>query len=166
MPEKILVGGRPTIEYSGLFNFQEFYFLIKKLFKEKGYDWFEKKHREEVLSGGKYIKIDLEPWKKISDYVKLSISMSIEAKNLKEKEIVKDKEKIKVNEGDLEIGFQTWVITDYEGRLENTPGYFFFKVLVEKFIVNIYKKSWEKHVQKDFEYIRKNIKSFLNLYKY
>ena len=67
MVERDIVVDRMKIEYEGLFSARELYKLIDNWFFEKGYDKREKKSSESIKPAGKYIEMELEPWKKVTD---------------------------------------------------------------------------------------------------
>ncbi|MEK6905624.1 MAG: hypothetical protein AABX24_04450, partial [Nanoarchaeota archaeon] len=77
MAERYLVIDRLKLSYEGLFNADELHELISSFFYEKGYDWYEKMNQVIVTPSGKQIHMILEPWKNITDYYKLIVSIKI-----------------------------------------------------------------------------------------
>src|SRR3989338_6822438 len=113
--------------YEGLFSVGDLYSLIDEYFEEKGYDKREKKNIERVSKEGKFIEIELEPWKKITDYAMSSIRVRMQMHDVKEVEVEKDGVKIKLNQGKVNIVISAYMTTDYENKWEAKPMFFFFR---------------------------------------
>ncbi len=166
MAEYNLVLEQLKIEYSGLLSVKELYQIINKYFRDKGYDWREIRHHEYVSEKGKYVEMELQPWKKVSDYAKNEIRLYITIFNLKDVVIEKDGEKIPMQRGDLKIVVDAFLVTDYENRWETTPVYYFLRTVFDKFIYRGYIDRFEEKLKNDTMDLISTIKSYLNLYKY
>ena len=166
MSEKKIVVDHLSINYKGLFDVKELYRLIDSFFKEKGYDKRETRNTEFVSPEGKYIELELEPFKKVSDYVKLIFRLTIIIKNLREVEVEKRKHKIRMNKGDVLIITDGFVMTDYENRWEGKPEYVFIRTIFDKFIYRRYTSDFEGMLVADVEELQAALKSFLNLYRF
>src|SRR3989338_11217039 len=99
MVERYLGVDRLKLTHEGLFNADELHALISSFFYEKGYDWYEKMNQVIVTSSGKQLHMILEPWKNISDYYKLIVSLKINVVALKEVDVQTDNTVIKTNQG-------------------------------------------------------------------
>src|SRR3989338_7588125 len=88
MPEQRIIVDHLTISYSGIFNVTELYQLMDNWFREKGFDKRELRNQEHVTPEGKYIELELQPWKKVSDYVRHVIKVLV--RMIRVKEIVVD----------------------------------------------------------------------------
>jgi len=166
MAEKYLVLEQLKIEYNGIFSVQELYQIIDKYFREKGYDKRELRHHEHVTENGKYIEIELMPWKKISDYVKNEIRIYITIYNLKDVIIEQKGKKIPMQRGELNVVVDAFLNTDYENRWETTPFYYFLRVVFDKYIYKGYIDGFEEKLKEDTSGLISTLKSYLNLYKY
>lgn len=166
MVEKKLVIDQLKLSYEGLFDFSELYRLIDGFFFERGYDKLEVMNQEQVTSGGKQIRIILEPEKGITDYFKLIIKVRLYGIDLKEIEVEKDKAKLRLNQGQLKITFDGYVISDRNGKWENSPFLWLVRVLSDKFIFRDHYDKSEKWLVSDIEDLQQKIKSFLNLHRY
>lgn len=153
------------IHYEGLFSVIDLYTLIDEYFEEKGYDKREKKNIERVTKSGKFIEIELEPWKKTTDYAQSSIRVRLQMKEVKEVEIEKDGVKVKLNKGDVSITMSAFLTTDYEHKWESKPMFFFLRTIFEKFVFGSYTAQYKAEIMNDFNLLTSQIKSFLNLYK-
>jgi len=166
MVEKKLVIDQLKLSYEGLFDFSELYRLIDGFFFERGYDKVEVVNQEQVTSGGKQIRIIMEPEKGITDYFKLIVKIRLHAIDLKEIEVEKDKAKLRLNQGQLKITFDGYVISDRSGTWEKSPFFWLIRVFSDKFIFRDHYNKAEKWLVSDIEDLQQKIKSFLNLHRY
>ena len=77
MAERKIVVDTLRLNYQGLFNLNEMYMMIDKWLREKGYDKFERKNFEHVYKDGRQVEVEIEPWKKFTDYAKCSIKLNM-----------------------------------------------------------------------------------------
>ena len=166
MGERNIVIDKLRLNYKGLFKVDELYKFIDEWCRDKGYDKAELKNTEEVKQTGKNIELDIEPYKKLSDYAKSIIHVRIIMSDIKEVEIEKNNVKITMNQGNIQMIFDGWLETDYEGEWEGNPVYFFMRKVFEKYVFKPFGSGFEKYVASDLNHLHSNIKSFLNLYRY
>tara|TARA_Y100000310_G_scaffold264383_1_gene275013 strand:+ start:248 stop:790 length:543 start_codon:yes stop_codon:yes gene_type:complete len=166
MAERTIVVDHLRLTYEGLFEVNELYKTIDEWLRGKGYDKKESKNIEKVTPEGKYIELELEPWKKITTYAKNVIKMRIIMTNIKEVEIEKDNAKVKMNQGSVQIVFDGFLETDYEGRWEAKPMLYFLRTIFNRYIYGFYTDGYKKNVLDDVNHLHSVIKSFLNLYRY
>ena len=166
MSERKLVVDHAGLSYEGLFDVHELYMMIDKWLKEKGFDKREMRNVEQVSPNGKYVELELQPWKKITDYAKHIIRMDIKILGIKDVEVRKDGHKVKLQKAKVSIIFDGYLETDWEHRWEQQPMYIFIRTLFDKFVYNTYSSKFEAQLVESVNDLRAQIKSFLNLYKY
>ena len=166
MSERRLVIDHMRIKYEGLFNATELYKLIDNWLREKAFDKRELKNEEHVRPEGKYVELVIMPWKKISDYARHVIRLEIRMHNLKDVVIEKDGQRVKMNQGKIDMIIDGYLDTDYEDRWEQKPFYFFMRALFDKFVYRTYSTQFEELLVENVHQFHTMIKSFLNLYKY
>ncbi|MCX6709494.1 MAG: hypothetical protein NTV63_00880 [Candidatus Woesearchaeota archaeon] len=166
MSEKAPVVENLSLSYSGLFNAKELYSTINSWFKEKGYDRREIKNEEHVYPQGKFIDIELQPYKKVSDYAKIVIRIQLTMKDVKDVDIEKEKHKLRLNQGRVDFTFDSYLETDYESRWEQTPFYFLLRTIYDKFIYRSYTRRFEEKASSDLKELYEEIKSFLNMARF
>lgn len=154
------------ITYEGLFRIKELYFLIDDFFREKGYDKYEKVNREQVFADGKDIFIAWEFDKYHTDYIILKIKMKMFVRNLKDVETEIDGRKVRVNQGKVTVTFSGHLVTDWEGRWEGKPVYFFFRTIFDKFIYRTETKQFEIEIVDNCNALKNTVESYLNLEKF
>ena len=165
MGEKKIVVDKLRFEYEGLFKFGEVYKMIIQWINDKGYDRNEKYSHEKVTKTGKYVEIEMQPSKAFTDYVKGEIRVHIFAENLVEKDIVMDNKKMRMNHGKFKVVIDAFLNTDYEGKWEMNPTYYFLKTVFEKFAFPSELGKYEQKVVDEASDLHKEIKGFLNLYR-
>ncbi len=166
MVERKLLVDEETIEYEGLFNLIELYSIIDDFLKLKGYDKFESLNEESVYPSGKEIHILIDPTKWHTDYVRKVLKVNILMKKVKEVETEVDKVKVKLNQGKISIEFSAFLETDWEGRWEQKPIYYFIRTLFDKYIYRKHTDDFESEIVSDCHELREKMGSFLNLYRF
>ena len=166
MTEREIVVDKLTLTYEGLFSVKELYKVIDSWLAEKSYDKRENKNYEVVNPDGKYIELELEPWKKITTYAKNVFFIRIYCMNVKDVEIEKDGVKMKLNQGKVHIVFDAYLETDYENEWEGKAIFYFLRQVFDKYIFKPFTDGFENGVKEDLMHLHDRIKSFLNLYRY
>ena len=166
MPEREVVVDKLRLTYEGLFSVAELYKMIDEWFRWKGYDKRENKNIEIVKPEGKFIEIELEPWKKVTDYAKNVIKIRIQMHDIKEVEVEKDHTKLKLNQGKVQFVFDAFLETDYEARWEGKPIFYFLRTIFDKYFYRPFTAGFERGVKEDLMHLHSQIKAFLNLYKF
>lgn len=162
MVERYLVIDRLKLTYEGLFNFDELHNLISSFFYEKGYDWYEKMNQVMVTPSGKQMHIILEPWKNISEYYRLIVSIKINIIDLKDAEARMGNSVLKTNQGTLRMVFDGYVISDRKSKWSRKPLYWFLSILFEKYFFKEHYGKAERWLKSDVEDLHSKIKTYLN----
>jgi len=166
MAERRIIVDNLMLQYEGLFELRELYMLIDKWLRQKAYDKFEKRNHEHVLKDGKYVEIELEPWRKLNDYAKITINVYIHVYNLKDVVVKKDNVDVKMNQGKIKIRFIGYLVTDYESLWEGKPLFYLLRAIIDKWVYRVSSDKYEAGVAEDVKHLHQNIKAFLNLYRY
>ena len=166
MPEQRIVVDHLTISYSGVFSVIELYQTIDNFMREKGYDRRELLNQEHVTPEGKYIELHLQPWKKVNDYVRHQVKIIIRMIKIKELVVEVDGKRKKMNKGKVFIIIDGYMFTDFEGRWEQKPFYFFLRTLFDKFIYRSYTGQFEDLLVETCSQLHLTVKGYLNLHKY
>ena len=166
MVEKYVVVDKLRLTYEGLFNVSELYKLIDGWLRTKSYDKHELKNIEKVRPEGKFIEIELFPWKKLTDYAISLIRLRIIMTDIKEVEVEREGKKAKMNQGTVHMVFDGMLETDYEKRWESKPIFYFLRAIVDKYIYRSYLDGYKQVIMQDVNQLHTQIKAFLNLYRY
>ncbi|MBN2454748.1 hypothetical protein JXB11_04340 [Candidatus Woesearchaeota archaeon] len=166
MAERRLVVDNLKLSYEGIFNVGELYQLIDRWFREKGFDKREVRNQEHVQPEGKYIELELQPWKRITDYARHVIRVDIRMFRVKDVVVEQEGKRHKMQSGKVNIVFDGYLDTDYEDRWEQKPFYFFLRTLFDKFVYRTYSAEFEDLLVENVTQLQQTIKSFLNLYRH
>jgi hypothetical protein len=167
MPERRQVVTGEKIKYTGYFVAKDLWRFIDKWFADNGFgDRIEIYHDEKVTKTHKDIEVKYMPYKKVSDYIKIEHRLIIKIFDLVKKTIEKDGHKIKVDQGSVDIQFDSYITTDYEGRWENRPEFFFLRTIFDKFVFKTYTGKYEGMIAKHVDELKQEIEGFLNIYRY
>ena len=166
MTEKKVLIENEVVQYEGLFNLTELYRLIDKFLNERGFDKFERFNEEKVTASGKDIDVLLEPGRQVSDYSKHKMKIRLYIKGMKDVEVEKDGIKIKLNQGKLRIEFAAYLISDIEGKWQNSPTLMITRFFTERFIFKRQMKTQEVDLVQQTRHLKTLVKSFLNLHRY
>jgi|SRR3989338_5101239 len=166
MAERRLVVDHMKVSYEGLFDLHELYTLINQWLKDKGFDSREQRNQEHVRPGGRFIELELLPWKKITDYARHVVRLNIKILGLKDVVVEEDGKRVTLNKGTVNITLDGYLDMDYEDRWEAKPFYFFIRTLFDKFVYRTYSTQYEELLIENCLQILSTIKAFLNLYQY
>ena len=166
MVEKNLVVHGLELKYKGVFDLNKLLSKIDSLIAEKGYKRVEKKRREYVMEKGKEFSIELRPVKKKTDYHDLMIKIRINIVNLQDVEIVVDDIKKKMHQGEVDIIFDGFTYTDYKGRWEQTPWYWFVRSMLERIFFQVHTGKYVGELIEDVHYFYNEVRAHLHLHRF
>ncbi len=166
MAERRLVIDHMTLSYDGLFDLHELYSLVNQWLKDKGFDLREQRNQEQVRPNGKFIEVEMLPWKRITDYARHVIRLNIKVLNMKDVIVEEDGKRVKLNKGTIRVVMDGYLDTDYEDRWESKPFYFFIRTLFDKFVYRTYSTQYEELLVENCLQLHSTMKAFLNLYQY
>ncbi len=166
MAERRKVVDTRTLSYSGLFDGKEIYRLIKEQVADLGYDtWLEREHNEKTGKNGKQVELAYLPKLKISDYIELQLGIEIIYKNLKRTSVKYKGKSIKVDEGNLELNFEGYIVSDYFDRWEKGATNLFIRTIMDKFIFKSYHSKYSKILEKHIKEVFDHVREYLNTSK-
>ena len=167
MTEKQLVINNRTISYKGIFKVEELFNVIHHSLDQLSYEKREKKTEETVSLKGKKTYIELRPFKERTSYAALMIKIKITLDKVTE--VIKEVDGIKTNfqQGDVNISFDSWVLTDYVDSWGMEPVFYFLKSMINKYVYHFpISGNFFGEIKADTNYLTQQIKALLNLYKY
>src|SRR3989338_925205 len=166
MSENRLIVDQTKLTYEGVFDLKGLFEMITQFFYEKGGDYVEKLNTEQIMPQGKTIKIELAPYKNITDYYKLIYRIRIYGTGIKQVELSKDGAKVPLDDGKLMIVIDGYIMSDRYNKWENQPVQWFFRALVDKYIFKVHFLKAEQWLLSDIDDLYLRIKSFLNVYRH
>jgi hypothetical protein len=166
MVERRIVVDTLRLNYQGLLNVNEFYRVMDKWFREKGFDKYEKRNFEQVFKTGRQIEIEIEPWKKMNDYAKAVMKVVFLFTNVKDVVIEKDGHKVNMQQGKVAVTFMGYLETDWENKWEGTPWTFILRAVFDQYVYKINTDKFYSLVAEDTMHLYNTLKAYLNLQRY
>jgi hypothetical protein len=166
MVERRIVVDTLRLNYQGLLNVNDFYRVMDKWYREKGFDKYEKRNFEQVFESGRQIEIEIEPWKKCNDYCKEVMKVIFLFTNVKDVVIQKDGHKVNMQQGKVAITFMGYLETDWENKWEGTPWTFILRAVFDQYIYKINTDKFYSLVAEDTMHLYNTLKAYLNLQRY
>lgn len=138
MSTRFAVSGQPQIVlFKGIFDFDELYKNLHEWFIFKGYTVHENKYKLKAKDTGKEKEINLQAWRKVTDFVKNWFLIHIQVWNIEPIEVVKDGEKKVLMKARLMVRVEGQMECDYNDRFEGTR----FKRALRKFLLDFVLKG-------------------------
>ena len=162
MAERELIVDKERIDYEGPFEMVDFYRLFEAFAIDMAYDRKELKHAESVTKEGKFIELELEPWKTLTDYAKSFIHVRVQMANVKD--IVVDGKRLQT--GKISVVIDGILETDYESRWEGKPVLLFLRSFYDKYIYKPLAGGFDKMIRSDTMHLKEVVKAFLNMYQF
>jgi len=166
MPERDFIVEKKRLTYEGLFSFAKLYKLIDEYFENLGYDKVELKNVEVVQPEGKYIEIEVEPYKSVADWAKHRVHLRIIASGLKDVDVKRDGKTERLNQGKVQIVIDAWLETDTMTMWEEKPVYYLIRQIFHKYAFPPVTKAFKSNISGDVQRMVDEVKAFLNLYNY
>ena len=104
------------VQREGIFHFKDFYSFTYQWFVDERYKIIEKKYSEEITGDSKKVEIEWEAKKKISDYFRFLIEVRWIIVSMKDVEVQREGQKVKMNKGKPELKIKAILVKDYEHR--------------------------------------------------
>ena len=166
MGEMRLIVDHLKLDYSGPLEFNALVKLITAFVKERGFDIQHDKDFELNTKTGKQIELQIWPWKLISDYARHVIKIRILVKDMVKVEAIKDKKKVKIDNGRAIIFIDGFIEFDYFNKWDEHPFFMFLRSLYDRFIYKAYTERFEQRLVYDIHHLYNRIEKFLNVYQH
>ncbi len=154
------------INYSGIFEIQEFFKLVEDWMDEKQRQKEIKKKLEHVEVDGKFVEWFIECWRFDTDLVKTNVILRARFKSVKDVILDKGNHKKKYQNGDALILLDGFVETRYEGQWTQNPVYAFMRTLWDKYIHKGWSERYDAPTRNDANDLYKRIDVFFKGYRY
>jgi hypothetical protein len=165
MSELRIIVDHMQLEYSGLFELNNFFKMIDAWLFERLYEKRTNKNFEENTPNGKFIEWEIASWRKMTDYVRNIIKMRVLMYDLKKVEATRDKEKVKLTQGKVIIYFDGYIEFDYLHVWDEHPVLHFLRTLYDKFIFKAYTERFEQRITYDVHHIYDMTEKYFNMYR-
>ncbi len=166
MADTRLIVDHLKLDYKGPFEFNALIKLITAFVKERGFDFTSNKDFEMNTKTGKQIEWQATPNKRLSDYINFLPKIRILVQDMNKVEVIKDKKKVKVDNGRLILTIDGWIVFDYFNKWDEHPFFMFLRTLYDRFIYKVYTERFEQRFSYDMRQLYDRIEQFLNVYKH
>jgi len=121
-----------VIKYKGIFDYAGLYTMMRGWFKDREYDFWERRYKHKVKEGGTEIEINWEAWRDINELMRNWIYVYFHIWDYQEVEVIKDGQKKKMAKARMLIRFSWTIEIDYEDRWQDSK----LKRAMLKFMIN------------------------------
>ena len=166
MAERMTIVDGEKLIFTGLFDFRELYNLIDAFLWQKGFDKRVRKNEEHVSPESKFAHVIMQPWKRVSEYIKHEIKIDISVHHAKEEVREIDGVKKKFTNGTVSITFWGYIVTDYNSRWVVRPEYFFIRTIMDKWVYKVQHQSSAGMLKNDIRHLKGEIEGLLNLHRF
>jgi len=154
------------IRYTGVFDYDGMYKMMHSWLISKRFLFQEKKYKDKVATPfGNELEIKWEAEKKVTEFIKESITIEFHLWDFSEVEVIKDGKKSKQAKARMEIKFFAFLELDYSQRFSS--GSNFSKKLGEFYVENIIYWDWRIRYANALEYsvydLHTKVKKYLNM---
>ncbi|MBD3361239.1 hypothetical protein GF358_00435 [Candidatus Woesearchaeota archaeon] len=164
MPEQQTIVPKETISFEGIFSIKELRDLIMDWIFAKAYVPIEAKAQQVFKKDAKFFEFNFKPYKKLSDYAKSVIKITVSAFDCKDVNVTIAGKKKKMQEGKVVIKVEGILETDYEAKWEK-PWLYAMRVIAEKYILAPFISNHAKYVENETHQIISQIRGYLNISK-
>ena len=162
MSEKELIC-ETKVKYGGLFNFKDLYNFIFDYLSDKGFFVDEKKYDEKVRAEGREIEVKWECKKKITDYFRYEVVITLKVTGLVDVKVMKNGKKIISNKGDVEVKLSGSLERDYENKFETSAFLKFLRAIYDKYIIRKRIEQMEDKLTEIVVDVANQVKAYLAL---
>jgi len=162
MPEIDVVVDKLSITKEATFEIDKLYEFMRDWFNRKNYDFYEKDYGEKLKAEGfKDNKIKWKTERKVDDYIKFTIKVTIKCSDIKEVRL----KKCIACKGKLTISLKSELQVDYDDRWKSPSFLKFTRGIFDKFIMKDRYVRYNTELKDETYDLFNQIKAFLNLQK-
>jgi len=135
MPDKFREMPTSFVKYRGMFNYSEVLQTVRKWFEEQNYSFEEPKHQWKAPAEGIEVEIKIKGVRKVNEYVLYWIDIFFRVYDMKDVEVVKDGQKVKMQEGKVTVEIGGKLELDWQNRFSGNKFLQSVQDFLHKFII-------------------------------
>ncbi len=116
MPDKFRGMPMTFVKHRGLFSYAELINIIRNWFRDYDYKFHEPKHQWKVPPEGVEIEIKIKGDRNVNEYVKYHIEIFLRVYDMKDVEVVKEGQKVKMQDGKVTVEITGKLELDWQNR--------------------------------------------------
>ena len=166
--ESTYVHGSPVVwvrmKHSGLYDLHGLMGAARGWFNGRKYNIIEAEHSESVKGAGKEIRFEWKAVRSVTDYIQFF--MQFEVVIYRELDVVVEEQgkKKRMQQGDIEIRFKTWMVKNYRKTFRG-PSKEFFRRTYEKYLIKRELLEYEGKLNNEGDAFWEIIKGILGGYQ-
>lgn len=130
-------------QFYGPFNLKQLLSSIRGWIQDAGYEVIEPSYKHKVGGEGAELEIKMEGERKQTHYAKFKITVELKISDMKDVEVVRDGEKVKMQHGRIQATLAGNVELDFQKRFEGNKFLeglrdFYHKYIIKETIENVY----------------------------
>lgn len=151
------------VVHAGIFDFKDVYRFLYEWLASYEYTVIEKKYSEKVKAEGKELGIEWLCLRKISDYFRFRIKVSLRVIGMVSVEVMRAGVKTTRDKGEIEIKIGSYLERDYEHKWEVNPFLKFLRGLYDKYVIVNRIEHYEDTLAAEIDEIIAQTKAYLAL---
>ena len=165
MSEIRVVVDHLRLNYTGPFNANDLFKHITAFLNERGFDLKIDKEFEHNTKSGKQIEWQINPWKRLTDYIRFWPKVRVLISDYNNVDTIVDNKKVKVGYGKLIMYIDGYLELDESNRWENYPFFQFLRSLYNIFFYKMYTERFEHRLNHDMHHLYHTVEQFFNIYR-
>ena len=149
------------IRQVGIADFKEFYRFCFMWLVNEDYWVVEKNYTEKIQATGKEIEIEWNASRKISDYFRFALKINWRIIGMKDVEVEKNGDKLKMNKGDFEVKVSAVLEKDYENKWEDSPFLKWLRTAYDRYLIRSRIENYENKIFDEANEFLAQAKAFL-----
>lgn len=109
-----------TLKYKGIFDYDSMYRMMRSWFKDREYDFWERRYKHKRRSDGAELEVNWEAWRDVTELLRNWIYVYFHLWDHEEVEVIKDGRKVRMAKARMLIQFSWTIEIDYEDRWEDS----------------------------------------------
>ena len=166
MVERTALVNKKEMNYEGIFSVKALYEVIDTFAKTHGYIKVELLANEKVQKDGRYIRLVIELHKQMSEYAKSVLGIDIRLEHVRDVTTEHEGKKYERNQGKCIFVFDAFHESDFEHKWENKPGFFFIRILFDKYLFKPFITDFNGKIMTDHMALYNELRAHLHLHKY
>ena len=164
--EREIYVDRMIIRYSGVFSYKELLDLIEHWCRQKGYNKEIIAQKHKVAKDGKTSVVSFQLHRKFTPLHVSVIDVSIAGNHMTDRSYTIDGRTATLNEGDVEIVFNGFLMTHLKGRWESRPKFALIRKIIDKFVFKLERPSLAGTVVSDAKDLAKQLRACMIIYQH
>ncbi len=164
--EREIYVDRMILRYSGVFKYKELLDLVEAWCRKKKYNKEMVTQKHKVQKEGKTSVVAFQLHRKFTPLHISVIDVTLSGSHLIEKEFLIDGRHMILDEGDVEIVFNGFLMSHLKGRWESRPKFALIRKIIDKFVYKLERPSLAGTVVSDAKDLAKELHASMVIYKH